>query len=210
MSPHQKHLEIDLSGAVLTEEDIYEAMRNIPGYLDITPADFKELYALAYRHAVERLAKLLRAADIMTRDVISVAPDTPLNEVAEIMGNRGISGLPVVDASGKVMGVISEKDFLTHMGAEKFENFMTVLARCLKTKGCIGLPMRAQHAEDIMTSPAITVRQETSYAELVGLLSSQGINRVPVVDPENRLLGIVSRGDIIRASRALSCHIDNP
>jgi len=209
MSPDQKHLDIDLSGAALTDEDIYEAMRRVPGYLDITAADFKELYAIAYRHAIERLAKSLRAADIMTREVISVAPDTPLEEVAEIMGKRGISGLPVADAAGRVVGVISEKDFLARLGAEKLDNFMTMVARCLKARGCITLSMRADRAEDIMSSPAVTVREETPYAELVGLLSAGGINRVPVIDAENRLVGIVSRGDIIRASRALSCHIDN-
>ena len=102
----------------LTDQDVYEAMKAIPGYLDITPGDFKELYRHAYRRALERLSRSVTAKDIMARDVSSVRPDTPLHEVADIMGRRGISGVPVVDAGGIVMGVISETDFLVRMGAK--------------------------------------------------------------------------------------------
>ena len=85
-------------GLDLKEEDILEAMRAIPGYLDITPGDFKEVYRLAFRHALERLSRDVTAAEIMTKDVVAVNPDTPVAEVAAAMGRRGISGLPVVDA----------------------------------------------------------------------------------------------------------------
>ena len=92
----------------------------------------------------------------MTPEVVAVQPDTPLAEVAEVMGRRGVSGVPVVDADGKVVGVISEKDFLTHLGVKEAKNFMTLVAGCLKTKGCVALPIKAP-AADLMSSPAVTV-----------------------------------------------------
>ncbi|MGA9756096.1 MAG: CBS domain-containing protein [Desulfobaccales bacterium] len=188
------------AGIELKDEDIYEAMRAIPGYLDITPADFKELYRLAFQHALERLSREVTAAEIMTTDVVAVNPDTPVAEVAAAMGRRGVSGLPVVDAEHKVVGVISEIDFLTHMGVTEPKNFMSLVAGCLKTKGCVALPIKRSLAADIMTSPAVTVAPDTPVRTIAALLTDRGINRAPVTDPAGRLLGLVSRGDIVKAT----------
>ena len=118
----------------LTEADILEAMKKIPGYLDITPRDFKEIYTLAYRQAVARLSQEVFAAEIMTRDVVVVKEETPLAEVAAAMGARGITGVPVVDENGRVTGVISEKDFLARMRVTGNQNFMTLVATCRQPK----------------------------------------------------------------------------
>jgi CBS domain-containing membrane protein len=187
-------------GIDLTEEDILEAMKEIPGYIDITPRDFKEIYNLAYRQAVSRLWREITAARIMTRDVVVVSEETPLAEVAAVMGKNGISGVPVVDKNSRVTGVISEKDFLTGMGVNAPKNFMTLVANCLATKGCVALPIKQQLARDIMTLPPITVTSETSMQEIAVLFTSRKINRVPVVDSQGKIMGIVSRGDLLQAT----------
>jgi CBS-domain-containing membrane protein len=187
-------------GIDLKDEDIFEAMKSIPGYLDITPGDFKEVYRLAYAHALERLSRAVTAREIMTREVVSVRPDTPLATVAAAMGKRGISGVPVVDEAGKVLGVISEKDFLTHMGVAGPKNFMVLVASCLQSKGCVALPIKKQIAADIMNSPAVSVAPETSVKDIAAIFTGKGINRVPVTDPHGRLLGLVCRGDLVRAA----------
>jgi CBS domain-containing membrane protein len=184
----------------IKDEDILEAMRAIPGYLDITPGDFNEVYRLAFQHALERLSRAVTAAEIMTTDVVAVNPDTPLAEVAAAMGRRGVSGVPVIDAERQVVGVISEKDFLAHLGVKEPRNFMSLLADCLKTKGCGGLPIKLALAKDIMTSPAITVALDTPVRNLAALLTLKSINRVLVTDPAGRLLGLVSRGDVVTAT----------
>lgn len=200
MPENRKH-GVDLPGGVeLQDEDIFEAMKGISGYLDITPGDFKEVYQLAYRHALERLSREVTAGEIMTREVVVVRPDTPLAEVAEAMGNRGISGVPVVDSAGRVAGVISEKNFLTHMGVQEPKNFMSLVASCLRSKRCVALPIKKQQAGDLMTSPAVTVVPDTTVKEIAALFTEKGINRVPVTDADGRLLGIVSRGDVIKAA----------
>jgi CBS domain-containing protein len=188
------------SGIEIKEDDILEAMRAIPGYLDITPGDFKEVYRLAFAHALERLGRDVTAAEIMTTDVVAVNPDTPVAEVAAAMGRRGVSGVPVVDAENKVVGVISEKDFLSRMGVKEPRNFMSLVATCLKTKGCVALPIKAALAQDIMNSPAIIIAPDTSVRDIAMLLTQKGINRVAVTDPAGRLLGLVSRGDIVMAT----------
>jgi len=187
-------------GIDLKDEDIYEAMQGIPGYLDITSGDFKELYSLAYRRALERLSRAVTAAEIMTTDVVAVKPGTPVAEVAAAMGRRGVSGVPVVNAGHKVVGVISEKDFLSRMGVKEPRNFMSLVAGCLLTKGCVALPIKRALAADLMTSPAVTVAPDTPVRDIAALLTQKGINRVAVTDPAGRLLGLVCRGDIVKAT----------
>jgi CBS domain-containing membrane protein len=184
----------------LNESDVLEAMKEIPGYLDITPRDFKEIYSLAYRQAQSRLWREITAAMIMTRNVVVVSEETPLAEVAAVMGKHGISGVPVVDKNGRVTGVISEKDFLTGMGVTGPQNFMTLVANCLATKGCVALPIKKQLARDFMISPPITVTSDTSMREIVFLFTSRKINRVPVVDAEGKIIGIVTRGDLLQST----------
>ena len=183
----------------ISHDDIFEAMKEIPGYLDITPGDLKEIYRFAYRHALQRITQSVRAADIMTTRVFSVKRETPLREVAELMAKENISGLPVVDENARVVGIISGKDFLAHMGSGDKTHFMAVVAECLKGKGCVALPIRSQKAEDIMTSPAVTVEETTAVIEIAGIFTEKNINRVPVADRDGNMLGIVSRADIVRA-----------
>ncbi|MBI4619676.1 MAG: CBS domain-containing protein [Desulfobacterales bacterium] len=183
----------------ISDEDILEAMKDVHGYLDITPGDVKELYRLAYTHAVERLTHFVKARDVMTKTVVFVKRETPLREVAELMTIHFISGVPVVENGGKIAGIISEKDFLRRMDGEDTISFMSVVALCLK-KGCVALSMREQKAEDIMTSPVITVGENTPISEIADIFTKQNINRVPVTDQKDNLIGIVSRADIIRSS----------
>lgn len=183
----------------VSDSDIYEAMKDIPGYLDITPADLKEIFRFAYRHAIERLSRSVKAAEIMTRVVYFVRTQTPLRDVAEIMAEKRISGVPVLDETGSVTGIISEKDFLISMGSSDTEHVMGIISACLDGKGCLAAPIRSKKASDIMASPAITVHEESSAFEIIDLFNTKNINRVPVVDGSGKLTGIVSRADILKA-----------
>lgn len=181
----------------LSENDIYEAMKDIRGYLDVTPADLKELYKFAYRHAWNRITRHIKASDIMTRKVLSVERTTTIKETAELMAEHDIYGVPVIDSDGKVSGVISEKDFLSRLGIKGKVHFVSVIAACA-TRACYEIIL-SQNAEDIMTAPAITVREETTAGEISNIMAEKNINRVPVTDSEGKLIGIVSRSDIVRA-----------
>jgi len=189
----------------ISDDDILRAMRNISGYLDITPGDFKEIYRFAYRHAIDRLRHSVKAKDVMTREVVFVEENASLEEVAEVLNNYVISGVPVIDNSKSVVGVISEKDFLFQMGAKDKRTFMGVVAHCLKSKGCVAISMRKQRAKDMMTSPAVTVDENVAVSEIANIFMEKNINRTPVVGPGQKLVGIVTRTDIVRSS----CLIEN-
>jgi len=185
--------------ANISDSDIFAAMKDIPGYLDITPGDLKEVFRFAYKHAVERISGAVKARDIMTAEVYTVRKDTALKEVAGLMADRRISGVPVLAEDKTVIGIISEKDFLSRMGAQDGIHVMSLIAECIKGKGCLAAPIRQKTAGDIMTSPAVTVTEDMPLFRIMELFAETGINRVPVVDRANLLRGIVSRADIIRA-----------
>jgi CBS-domain-containing membrane protein len=200
MTRKSERQEIDLSRVGLTDADVVEAMKSISGYLDITPGDFKELYCIAYKHAAERFARSMTARDIMVTSVVSVSSEDPLVEVVETMSRSRVSGVPVVDADRKVLGVISEKDILYQMVGETTDNFMALLARCLRSKGCGAMPVRNLTAREIMTSPAVTVRANAHLVDIAELLTQKRVNRLPVTDTDGHILGIITRSDIVNAT----------
>jgi len=184
----------------ISDDDIYEAMSEIPGYLDITPGDFKEVYLSAYRHAVLRLTRSVRVSDVMTADVVSVNRKTPIALVARLMAEKRVSGIPVLESDGTVVGIISERDFLGTMGVSEGGTFMEVIATCLRGGSCLTAPLTECSAEDIMTTPAVTVRADTPLIEAANIMATRGINRLPVVDETGRMVGIASRADVVRSS----------
>ena len=179
-----------------SEEDLYAALGDVPGYLDITPGDLGKLYRLAWRHARDRLRHDLKARDVMTRDVLSSGRDEPVHQVAEAMAARGVSGVPVVDG-GRVVGVLSEKDFFRHLSSCGGATALAFVAEALRRPMVAPAEVGEARAGDWMTSPALTVGEETSVGEVADLFRRRGVNRLPVVDADGRLVGLVSRGDLV-------------
>ena len=169
----------------ISDADVMAAMKAMQGYIDITPADFREIYRVAYALARERMMSSLKAADIMTSPVHGVTVDSDLIAAASLLADKGISGAPVTDAKGCIVGIISEKDFLRQMGASKSGSFMQVVAHCLKNKGCVATP--------------ITAAVDISIGAISELLMEKNINRLPIVDAYGKLVGIVTRSDLVNA-----------
>ena len=199
MHKNKRDRTMDRCSIDISDNDIYEAMKDIPGYLDITLKDLKDIYSHAYQHAVARFTSSIKAKDVMTEKVVFVSPETPLHEVAETMAKHGISGVPVVDAN-KVVGIISDKDFLSLMGIKGAKTLMDVLVEYLRGKGFATTSLQAKVAREIMSSPAITVGEETLLEEIVDIFTVKHINRVPVLNEKGAMVGIVSRDDIVKAS----------
>jgi len=139
----------------------------------------------------------VRVGDVMTRDVVSVTPDTPLKDVAAALVERGISGLPVCDADGAVVGVLSEADLLVKQGGSP-ERSGGLFAWLVETASAPDLAkLRAHTAGEAMTSPAVTVETASPVSEAARTMVSLGVNRLPVVE-DGRLVGIVTRADLVR------------
>ena len=182
----------------ISNEDIIQAMKQIPGYLDITPSDFMEVYLVAFGQAMSRLKNAITADQIMTRSVITVNENAALMEVAKKMADNKISGLLVVKDDLTVAGVISDKDFLKRMNADHAPSFMRVVLQCIETTGCIAADFKNLIAADIMSSPCITIQPQTPLMKIANLMDQKNINRVPVIDDKLKLIGIIARSDIVQ------------
>jgi CBS domain-containing protein len=136
----------------------------------------------------------MRVDQIMTKEVATVAPETPLRDVARVLSERGISGVPVCD-DGRVVGVVSEADLLAkEEGALPDER--SRLARLLG-RSRDGSKATATTAGEAMTAPAVTIAPWRSVAAAARTMSERRVNRLPVVKNE-KLLGIVTRADLVR------------
>jgi CBS domain-containing protein len=182
----------------ISDEDIVKAMKKIPGYLDITPSDFMEIYRVAYDQALHRLRHAITAEQIMTKQVISVSETAPLADVVRLLADHDISGIPVARPDLTLAGVISEKDFLSKMGGGKSPSFMHVILQCIAHTGCIAADVSNLTAAEIMSSPAVTISGTTPLFEVADIMDRHNINRVPVIDDIGRLAGIVARSDLIQ------------
>ena len=139
----------------------------------------------------------VRVGDVMTRDVVSVTPDIPLKDVAAMLVERGISGLPVCGPDGVVVGVLSEADLLVKQGGSP-ERSGGLFAWLVETASAPDLAkLRAHTAGEAMTAPAITVETASPVSEAARTMVSLGVNRLPVVE-DGRLVGIVTRADLVR------------
>jgi CBS domain-containing protein len=138
--------------------------------------------------------------DVMTQPAISVAPDATIREVARALVDRGVSGLPVVDAGGRVVGVVSEGDLLVKgVGAEQVPHrpLARLFGESRETQEAIAR-IEARTAGEAMTSPAVTIEATASLRAAASLMTEHGIKRLPVVTGD-RLVGIVTRADLVRA-----------
>lgn len=180
----------------LTDDDILDAMRHISGYLDITTEDFREIYHLAHRHALERLFVGVTAGRLMRRAVEPLQPDTTLDIAARTIADSGYKGLPVADANGYVIGMLTETDYLKRL---KADNFLGLLLKMLEnsfefTHRCHETPVRAA-----MTQPAVTVGQDAGFLEILDAFHQHGGRSMPVTGADGRLLGMLLRKDFFAA-----------
>ena len=137
-------------------------------------------------------------SDVMTKNVVTFRREAPLKEVAATLVRDGISGAPVVDEGGAVVGVVSETDILVRergAGRVRFD----LLSWLSESEGpAIEAKLRARTAGDAMTSPAVTIGPRAPLAKAAAFMVDRGVNRLPVVS-NGKLLGIVSRRDLVRA-----------
>lgn len=139
----------------------------------------------------------MHVQDVMTREVISIQKYENIMYVANILSERNISGLPVVDKEKHVIGIVTQADILSMVGVRR-ENTLKDLLRHLLGEQ---LPERrmGEYVGDIMTSSIETIKPHATIAEATQIMDERRIRRLPVVDDNNVLIGIITRADILKA-----------
>lgn len=143
------------------------------------------------------------AFDVMTADVVTVSPDTPLQEIAELLLGHGISAVPVVDEVGEVIGMVSEGDLLRFSDEDREARRAWWLAMLAEGENgryelLASQTTHGRRARDVMSAPVVTVTEHAHVSEIGKLLGTHKIKRVPVLR-DGQIVGIVSRADLIRA-----------
>ena len=141
----------------------------------------------------------MKVRELMSAPVATVSPETPLRDVAAVLVERGISGVPVVDRERGVLGVVSEGDIVIRERGEGRARF-DLLAWPSETADVqLRVKLRARTAGEAMSHPAVTISADASVAKAAAYIVDRGVNRLPVVDGQERLVGIVTRADLVRA-----------
>lgn len=139
--------------------------------------------------------------DLMTNDVIAVHPETPLKDVAHILVENRISGVPVVDGDGRLVGVLSEADFLVKEASGGSRPHRRSPLRWLLGDRELEAErhrIAAIRAGEAMTVPAVSISADRALSEAARRMTDERINRLPVVE-DGRLVGIITRADVVRA-----------
>jgi CBS domain-containing membrane protein len=182
----------------LTGADLGAALKEMNAYIDVTESDLEQIYARAEMHAHRRRLGAITCADIMTRDVFSAEYGDEIERVWAAMRERKVKGVPVVDRARRVVGIVTIVDFMKRVGPCEQGTLFDSLCRFIRrTPG-----MYAEKPEvvgDIMSRPAITARDEAHIVTLVPLFAAHSIHHVPIVDADNRLVGIVTQSDLMDA-----------
>jgi CBS domain-containing protein len=155
----------------------------------------------------------MRAADVMTTDVITVAPETSVRDLAALLGARGISGVPVVNAAGQLVGIASEGDLLhraetgTGRPAERRRAWWLDSLAVARDLAQDYVKSHGRTVGDVMTRAVATVTEDTGLDAIAHLLETKRIKRVPVLR-DGKVVGIVSRSNLVRALTATETRPD--
>jgi CBS domain-containing membrane protein len=160
--------------------DVEQAMSRLDQGLDITPGDVVALLRDAETHALDRRLGSLPVSRVMERDVVTVLPFESIYRARTLIAQRGVKALPVVDEQRRVVGIVSILDLFTRDIVE------------------------LEEVGSMMTTDVVTLRADAPVAELVSLMTELGYRHVPVVDEQDRMVGIVTRTELIEVlNRAL-------
>ena len=153
----------------------------------------------------------MRAHQIMTKPFITVTPDATILEAADVMLQQHISGLPVVDEAGKLVGIVSEGDFIRR-GEIGTERRRGALLRFILGAGKLASDFVQQHGgkiSEIMTPAPATVTEDTPLADIVDLMEKRNVKRLPVLR-DDKIVGIVTRANLLQAVASMARHIPDP
>jgi len=149
----------------------------------------------------------MKASDVIVANIISVSPAAPVREVARVLLSNQISAVPVLDELGRLIGIVSEGDLIrrAELHTEHRRSWWLSLFSN-KDKEALAVEFMKAHSQsvtDVMTRDVITAAPDTPLREIAGLLEKNHIKRVPIIDEEGKVLGIVSRANLIQALATL-------
>lgn len=182
----------------LSDEDILDAMQHIPGYLDITTEDFRAIYHVAHAHALGRIFGGIQASGLMRTGLLPLRPEMSLAAAARSLIEQGCKGLPVVDEANRVLGMLTETDFLRCVQAG------SLLELLLPPSGqAAGSSARDRllttTVGTAMSAPVVTVGLQADFRAIMAAFHRHTGHGMPVVDAAACFCGLLSRKQFLAA-----------
>ncbi len=196
--PHKTTDLVPTARLGFTTADLQAVVKSYDQVLDVSADDLEALFLRTEMHAFRRRFGETRCGDIMSKDIVSVVFGTPLGEAWQLMREHSVAALPVLDRGRYVIGIVTRSDFIHQADPSNFAGLRARLKAFLK---------RTEHSHtdkhevvgQIMSKPVKTATDTTPIAELVPLMSDEGLHHVPVVDAEQRLVGMITQTDLVAA-----------
>ncbi|MBI5924639.1 MAG: CBS domain-containing protein [Aquabacterium sp.] len=208
LNRHQTTDEVPLNRSGLNHADLAHAVRKLGSFVDVKSNDLVQLYNEASAHAFDRHMGQT-CCDIMSKDVVTVAFATDLDEAWSLLRRHKIKTLPVVDKFGRLVGILSVADYLRQLDDVTAAGLAVTLQGLLRrTPG--DYSSKAEVVGQIMTPSVICVSPQTPLSDLVQQLSLHGLHHMPVVDGARRVVGMVTHSDVTAAlyRRLLAYRLD--
>lgn len=204
--PHPILTESNLNQSVppemrfgFTTEDLNEVLKEYNQVIDVSRDDLQLLLQQTEMHAYRRRFGEITCAEIMSKDVISVEFGTELEDAWGLLRKNKIKALPVVDRAHRVIGILTQVDFMKHANLELLEGFENKLKDFIRrTAGVYSL--KPEVAGQIMTSKVVTANVNMHIIELIPLMTQNNLHQhIPVIDADRKLVGIVTQSDLVSA-----------
>lgn len=179
----------------LTREDVLDAMRHIPGYLDISVEDFQQIYHLSHRHALERLFSKVRAGTLMRTEIEPLRPEMTLENAAAAMAQQGLSRMPVVNESNRVIGMLTETDFLRRL---KANTFLELLQRLVSDISSFNHRCHDTTVNQAMIVSPVCVEENAGFFQIIRAFRHHQGRSMPVTNQDGEFRGLLFRKDFIK------------
>ena len=193
----------------ITPADLDAVLKQYNQVFDISRDDLEEIMLRTEMHAYQRRFGGVTCRDIMSRDVVKVEYGTPLQQAWRLLRQHKIKALPVINEFNRVIGIVTQHDFLKQGELDELDGFSGKLRRFLKQAPHL-YAKKAEVVGDIMTPKVHTASVDQPIVSLVPLFSDSGLHHLPVVDNGQRLIGILTQSDLIAALYRTGLEQDMP
>jgi CBS domain-containing membrane protein len=193
---HRTHDLVPTERAGFTHDDLDAVLKSYGQVLDVSRDDLENIILATEAKAYERRFGIITCGEIMSKDAVTLDFSSNLKEAWRLLRHHKVHALPVLNKARRVIGIVTQSDFLKHSELDEYVSFAERLRRFLMNSPDTHSD-KPEVVGQIMTSNVVTAKMDTPLVELVPLMSNSGLHHVPVVDDANRFVGMVSQSDLL-------------
>ena len=182
----------------ISEQDLEQALENMDMFMDVSTGDLSKLLSDAQMQSFKRYRGNITCKDIMVKNILTVEYGTEVEEAWKIMHGEKLKAMPVIDRARRIIGIITWNDFLKFVNVGANETFPEKFRAFIRRSPNVTTD-KPESVGHIMTSSVSVLLESTHIADLIPLMSNQGYRQIPIVNSENRLVGMVYQANLIAA-----------